>query len=76
MHSSHLVYDLQRGLRHCRSDYGKLCLRHKWWRFADGLDATIRWYVDNEAWWRPIKSGEHHQAYYASNYADRSVFSR
>jgi dTDP-glucose 4,6-dehydratase len=46
------------------------------WRFTDGLEATVRWYVDNEQWWRPIKSGEHHQAYYARNYADRSVFAR
>ena len=37
---------------------------------------TVRWYADNEAWWRPIKSGEHHQAYYAQNYADRSAFAR
>lgn len=24
-------------------------------RFADGLAATIDWYRDNEAWWRPMK---------------------
>ena len=46
------------------------------WHFADGLDATVDWYVEHEAWWRPIKSGERHQAYYAQNYADRSVFVR
>ena len=46
------------------------------WRFADGLDATVQWYVDHPHWWRPIKSGEHHQAYYARNYADRSSFAR
>ncbi|MUL47856.1 dTDP-glucose 4,6-dehydratase [Mycobacterium sp. CBMA293] len=23
--------------------------------FADGLSATITWYRDNEAWWRPVK---------------------
>jgi dTDP-glucose 4,6-dehydratase len=44
--------------------------------FEDGLAATVRWYADNEAWWRPIKSGERHQAYYAQNYADRSAFAR
>lgn len=28
--------------------------------FEDALDATIRWYVDNESWWRPItESGEY-----------------
>jgi len=46
------------------------------WSFDDGLEATVRWYADNEAWWRPIKSGERHQAYYAQNYADRSSFAR
>jgi dTDP-glucose 4,6-dehydratase len=45
-------------------------------RFVDGLEATVRWYAENEAWWRPIKSGERHQAYYAQNYADRSAFVR
>jgi dTDP-glucose 4,6-dehydratase len=46
------------------------------WRFVDGLDDTVRWYAENEAWWRPIKSGERHQMYYAQNYADRSAFAR
>jgi dTDP-glucose 4,6-dehydratase len=23
--------------------------------FSEGLQKTIRWYVDNEAWWRPLK---------------------
>jgi dTDP-glucose 4,6-dehydratase len=44
--------------------------------FEQGLEATVRWYIDNQAWWRPIKSGELHQAYYARNYADRSAFAR
>jgi len=42
------------------------------WQFWDGLAATVEWYVSNEAWWRKIKRGEHHQAYYAQNYADRA----
>jgi len=46
------------------------------WRFMDGLDDTIQWYIEHPEWWRPIKSGERHQAYYAQNYADRSVFVR
>ena len=46
------------------------------WSFERGLEATVRWYVDNERWWRPIKRGEHHRTYYAQNYADRSVFAR
>jgi dTDP-glucose 4,6-dehydratase len=46
------------------------------WPFERGIEATVRWYVDNQDWWRPIKSGDMHQAYYAQNYADRSVFAR
>ncbi|MGE0845670.1 MAG: dTDP-glucose 4,6-dehydratase [Flavobacteriaceae bacterium] len=25
--------------------------------FDSGLAATVRWYLDNEAWWRPIRDG-------------------
>jgi dTDP-glucose 4,6-dehydratase len=25
--------------------------------FADGLRATIKWYRENESWWRPLKEG-------------------
>jgi dTDP-glucose 4,6-dehydratase len=46
------------------------------WSFARGLESTVEWYADHTDWWRPIKAGEHHQAYYASNYADRSAFAR
>jgi dTDP-glucose 4,6-dehydratase len=46
------------------------------WSFVDGLAATVQWYVEHPEWWRPIKSGEPHKAYYARNYADRSVFAR
>jgi len=59
-------------------DAAKL-LRLGWqprWRFGDGLQATVAWYVQNEAWWRPIKSGARHQQYYEQNYADRSTFAR
>lgn len=46
------------------------------WPFERGLEATVRWYMEHQQWWRPIKSGEAHQAYYAQNYADRSAFAR
>jgi dTDP-glucose 4,6-dehydratase len=26
--------------------------------FASALEATVRWYREHEAWWRPLKSGE------------------
>jgi len=35
--------------------------------FAGGIRATVQWYVDNEAWWRPLKSGEFWE-YYKRNY--------
>jgi dTDP-glucose 4,6-dehydratase len=38
--------------------------------FREGLQQTIQWYRDNEAWWRPIKSGEFRE-YYATQYGAR-----
>lgn len=35
--------------------------------FAEGLERTVRWYVDREDWWRPLKSGEYWE-YYRRNY--------
>ncbi len=29
------------------------------WAFADGLRQTVRWYLDNRAWWERVRSGEH-----------------
>jgi dTDP-glucose 4,6-dehydratase len=37
------------------------------------IRATVRWYVANEWWWRPIKSGERYRQYYDANYAQRQV---
>ena len=31
--------------------------------FVDAMEATVRWYVENEDWWRPIKSGEFKEYY-------------
>ncbi len=38
--------------------------------FEQGLRDTVSWYRDNEAWWRPIKSGEFRE-YYQRQYAAR-----
>lgn len=38
--------------------------------FDEGLDETIRWYREHEAWWRPLKNGEF-RAYYQRQYAHR-----
>lgn len=38
--------------------------------FDQALEKTVRWYVENEWWWRPIKSGEY-RAYYQAWYGER-----
>lgn len=40
------------------------------YRFEDALADTVRWYQDNEWWWRPIKSGEYTE-YYSRQYGER-----
>jgi dTDP-glucose 4,6-dehydratase len=35
--------------------------------FAAGLERTVRWYEQNQAWWRPLKSGEYWE-FYKRNY--------
>ncbi len=39
--------------------------------FEEAIEKTVRWYVENEWWWRPIKSGKHYQEYYQRQYAER-----
>jgi len=41
--------------------------------FAQALEETVRWYVENEAWWRPIKEGGYFREYYARNYGHRET---
>ena len=31
--------------------------------FEEGLRATVRWYIDNEPWWRAVQSGEYRSFY-------------
>jgi dTDP-glucose 4,6-dehydratase len=38
--------------------------------FDAGLENTVRWYVDNDAWWRPLKQGAFVE-YYEKQYGDR-----
>ena len=38
--------------------------------FDSGLEATVRWYEQNEWWWRKIKTGNYLE-YYRKQYADR-----
>lgn len=41
--------------------------------FAAAIEATVKWYMDNETWWRKIKSGEYYKEYYHKQYAGREV---
>ncbi len=41
--------------------------------FEQAVEATVKWYVDNEDWWRKIKSGQHYKDYYKRQYAGREV---
>jgi dTDP-glucose 4,6-dehydratase len=42
----------------------------------EAIEKTVRWYVDNEWWWRPIKCGEHYQEYYRRQYEGREIRER
>ena len=35
--------------------------------FQEGLERTVNWYTENEAWWGPIRSGEYRR-YYQQQY--------
>lgn len=35
--------------------------------FREGIHRTVRWYQENQAWWRPLKSGEYWE-FYRRNY--------
>ena len=40
--------------------------------FEEGLAQTVKWYLDNEWWWRPIKDADPaYRAYYESQYGTR-----
>lgn len=38
--------------------------------FAQAIERTVRWYADNEWWWRKLKTGEYLE-YYKKQYAGR-----
>jgi dTDP-glucose 4,6-dehydratase len=41
--------------------------------FEQAIEATVKWYVENENWWRKIKNGERYQEYYERQYAGREL---
>ncbi|MGG3006028.1 dTDP-glucose 4,6-dehydratase, partial [Geobacillus stearothermophilus] len=38
--------------------------------FEKGIVETIQWYIDNQEWWKNIKSGEY-MNYYQKQYGDK-----
>jgi dTDP-glucose 4,6-dehydratase len=40
--------------------------------FAQAIEKTVRWYVEHQDWWRPIKSGEFKE-YYRRQYLERQT---
>ncbi|MEK8131075.1 dTDP-glucose 4,6-dehydratase [Paenibacillus filicis] len=40
------------------------------YHFETGIQETIRWYLDNQEWWKRIQTGDY-QAYYEKQYAER-----
>ncbi|MDQ3021111.1 MAG: dTDP-glucose 4,6-dehydratase [Bacteroidota bacterium] len=40
------------------------------YNFEDGIEKTIKWYIDNEDWWTKVMSGEY-QSYYEENYGNK-----
>jgi dTDP-glucose 4,6-dehydratase len=47
----------------------RLGWRLEYTTFATGIEDTVKWYRENEKWWRKIKSGEF-LAYYKKQYAE------
>jgi dTDP-glucose 4,6-dehydratase len=56
-------------------DISKICALgwEPGYTFDEALELTVRWYVENEWWWRKIKSGQHYQEYYQQQYAGREI---
>lgn len=40
---------------------------------AAAIERTVRWYTENEGWWRKIKNGQHYQEYYKRQYEGREL---
>ena len=39
-------------------------------KFEEGIDKTIKWYLENETWWKEIVSGDY-KNYYEKMYSGR-----
>jgi dTDP-glucose 4,6-dehydratase len=40
------------------------------YQFPEGIEKTIKWYIDNEQWWRKVMSGEYLK-YFENNYSSK-----
>ena len=40
------------------------------YKFDEGIEKTIKWYVENEQWWRKVMSGEY-KKYFEDNYKNK-----
>jgi dTDP-glucose 4,6-dehydratase len=40
-------------------------------KFLEGINKTIQWYIDNEWWWKRIKSGQHYKQWIETQYEKR-----
>ncbi len=57
-------------------NYSKLTSELGWTPTLDlttGLAATVRWYQENESWWRPLKSADRFKTYYGQHYGQTGV---
>ncbi|MDM8528828.1 dTDP-glucose 4,6-dehydratase [Anaerolineales bacterium HSG24] len=43
------------------------------YNFEMAIEATVKWYVDNQDWWHKIKDGERYKEYYNRQYSGREV---
>jgi dTDP-glucose 4,6-dehydratase len=41
--------------------------------FEEAIEETVSWYLNNQWWWRKIKSGAHYEEYYERQYAGREI---
>ena len=57
----------------CIRDRAKM-MRELGWEptttFDEGIKKTVKWYLENEEWWKNIISGDYQQ-YYEKMYANR-----
>ena len=54
-------------------DSTKIMMQLGWkpkYKFDEGIEKTIKWYVENEPWWRKVMSGEYLK-YYENNYKNK-----